>query len=118
MPRSWQIAAMSSSSSLIQVEPTLALNPWPAIRNEIFSPRRRTPKYGEIGEPQTAGNCCQELSRRHVSGSHWEYIRHRVEGLKNQQPKQAGCSPVKRNACRQSEEAQGLFGEVLRDILT
>src|SRR5262249_20818699 len=44
--------------------------------------RRRAPKYGEIGEPQTTGNFCQELSPRHVSRSFWEDIPHPMESLK------------------------------------
>src|SRR5262245_19372189 len=67
-------------------------------------PRRRAPKYGEIGEPQTADNCCQELSPCHVSWRFWEDIRHRMESLNDQESNQADRGAVKRTAGRHSEE--------------
>jgi hypothetical protein len=58
----------------------------------------------------------QEVSQCHGTGLHWEYIRYWMEHLKDQQSKQARCSPVKRTACRQPENSKGLAGQAFWDI--
>src|SRR5215475_13962169 len=50
------------------------------MQTTFFLPRCRTPKYGEIGEPQTTGNRCQELSPCHVSLIHPDHCRTWIMG--------------------------------------